>query len=86
MEGTFEVLHVIFCFVAGRGIVSEKPSCQYLSLICDESLTCQGLNLNLRQFDGSTTFILFVWRIMFACLMMCRWQVRHGRQRRGSWQ
>jgi hypothetical protein len=21
MEGTFEVLHVIFCFVAGRGIV-----------------------------------------------------------------
>jgi hypothetical protein len=35
----------------------EKRSGPYLSLICDESLTCQGLNLILRHF-GSFTFIL----------------------------
>jgi hypothetical protein len=35
----------------------EKPSGQYLGLICDESLTCRGLNLNLEHF-GSFTFIL----------------------------
>jgi hypothetical protein len=34
----------------------EKPSGQYLGLICDESLTCRGLNLNPRHF-GSFTFI-----------------------------
>jgi hypothetical protein len=32
----------------------EKPSDQFLDLICDESLTCRGLNLNLGHFDGST--------------------------------
>jgi hypothetical protein len=32
----------------------EKPSGQILGLICDESLTCRGLNLNLGHFDGST--------------------------------
>jgi hypothetical protein len=36
--------------------IYEKLSVQYLSLICDESLTCQVLNLNPRYFDGSTTF------------------------------
>jgi hypothetical protein len=35
----------------------DKPSGQYLGLICDESLTCRGLNLNLVHF-GSFTFIL----------------------------
>jgi hypothetical protein len=34
----------------------EKPSGQYLSLICDESLTCRDLNSNLRHF-GSFIFI-----------------------------
>jgi hypothetical protein len=26
---------------------------------------------------------LFRWKIMFACLVVCRWQVWHGVQRRG---
>jgi hypothetical protein len=28
------------------------------------------------------TFSLFVWRMAFACLVVCRWQVRHGRTSR----
>jgi hypothetical protein len=39
---------------------------------CDESLTWGGLNLNLEHFRGSTTFTLFMWRIVFACLVVCR--------------
>jgi hypothetical protein len=35
----------------------EKPRVQYLGLICDESLTCRGLNSNLGLFS-SFTFIL----------------------------
>jgi hypothetical protein len=35
----------------------EKPSGWYLGLISDESLTCRGLNSNLRHFV-SLTFIL----------------------------
>jgi hypothetical protein len=33
----------------------EKPSGQYLGLICDESLTCHGLNSNPGGFGGSDT-------------------------------
>jgi hypothetical protein len=36
----------------------EKPSGQYLGLICAESLTCHNLNSNPGHFGGSTTFIL----------------------------
>jgi hypothetical protein len=32
----------------------EKPSGQYLGLICDESLASRGLNLNLGHSNGST--------------------------------
>jgi hypothetical protein len=35
----------------------EKLSGQYIGLICAETLTCRGLNFNLRHF-GSFTFIL----------------------------
>jgi hypothetical protein len=38
----------------------------------DESLTCRGLNLNPRYFRGSTLLPLFMWRIVFVCLMVCR--------------
>jgi hypothetical protein len=58
----------------------EKPSGQYIGLICDESMTCQGLNLNPGHFGGSTTIHLFMWRITFACLVVCRWQVRYDGQ------
>jgi hypothetical protein len=50
----------------------EKPSGQFIGLICDESLTYRGLNSNLGHFGGSTTIPLFMWRIAFACLVVCR--------------
>jgi hypothetical protein len=37
----------------------EKPSGQYLGLICDELLTCHGLNSNPRHLGGSTTISVF---------------------------
>jgi hypothetical protein len=58
----------------------EKPSGQYLDLICDKSLTCRGLNSNLEYFSSFTVILWFVRRIMFACLMVHSWQVRHGGQ------
>jgi hypothetical protein len=51
---------------------NEKSSDQYLIFICDESLTRRGLNLNLGHFRGSAILPLFVWRIMFVCLVVCR--------------
>jgi hypothetical protein len=56
----------------------EKTSGQFIGLIYDESLTYRGLNLNPGHFGGSTTIPLFMWRIAFACLVVCRWQVQHG--------
>jgi hypothetical protein len=53
---------------------------------CDESLTCRALNLNPRQFQWVLPYLCFIWRTAFACLVVCRWQVRYGGQRRGSWQ
>jgi hypothetical protein len=50
----------------------EKPNGQFLGLICDESLTCRDLNSNTGYFYGSTLLPLFVWRITFACLVVCR--------------
>jgi hypothetical protein len=35
----------------------EKPSDQYLGLICDKSLICHGLNSNPGHFGGFTTSI-----------------------------
>jgi hypothetical protein len=37
-----------------------------------------------RKFWWSYPTISFIWRNMFTCLMMCRWQVRHGGQQWGS--
>jgi hypothetical protein len=51
----------------------EKPSGKYLSFIYDESLTRQDLNSNPGHFRGSAILSLFVWRIIFTCLMVCRW-------------
>jgi hypothetical protein len=49
----------IFVLFVVNGLIKgeiEKLSGQLLGLICDESLTCHGLNLNSGHF-GSTTFI-----------------------------
>jgi hypothetical protein len=48
-----------YCQWAHQGEI-EKPSDQYLGLICDDSLTCHGLNSNPGRFGGSTTFILIL--------------------------
>jgi hypothetical protein len=50
-------------------------------LDCDESLTWRSLNSNPGQLILFFFYRCFVWRIVFACLVVCRWQVRHG----GSW-
>jgi hypothetical protein len=65
--------------------IYEKLSGQYVGLIGDESLICRGLNSNPERFDSFTFIPCFMWRIVFACLVVCRWQVRYGGQRRGSW-
>jgi hypothetical protein len=50
------VLFVVNGLIKGK---IEKPSSQYLGLICDESLTCRGLNLNPGYFCGSMLLPLF---------------------------
>jgi hypothetical protein len=45
------VLFVVNVFIKGE---IEKPSGQYLGLICDESMTSYGLNSNLGHFDCFT--------------------------------
>jgi hypothetical protein len=67
----------------------EKPSGQYLGLICDESLTCRGLNSKLGHF-GSFTFILVSCgesRLLVSCCAggkcdMAGSDEDHGRSRR----
>jgi hypothetical protein len=57
------------------GAVAKRLRNQVVStfvFICDESLTHRGLNLNTGHFCGSSILPLFVWRIMFACLVVCR--------------
>jgi hypothetical protein len=44
------------CRLRTDGLVLEKPSDQFLDLICDESLTCRCLNLNTGNFN-SLSFI-----------------------------
>jgi hypothetical protein len=63
----FKIGHAIDTKHIEKGV--EKPSGQYLSLICDESLTCRGLNLNPRHF-GSFTFILILYGE--SCLLVSR--------------
>jgi hypothetical protein len=48
---------------------------------CDESLTWRDLNLNPGSFVLFFFSLCFVPRIAFACLVVCRWQLRHGVQR-----
>jgi hypothetical protein len=70
---------------------TKKPSGQCLGLICDESLTCLGLNLNLGHFDGFTFIfvsfgesrLLFLWCAGDRCGMAGS-DEDHGRSRRPS--
>jgi hypothetical protein len=40
-----------------------------------------GQLLHPGQFILFSFYLCFIWRIVFACLVVCRWQVRHGMQR-----
>jgi hypothetical protein len=60
--GLLAVLHGVLdsnfklCIFVVNGLIKgeiEKPSGQCLGLICDESLTCRGLNLNPGHFCAS---------------------------------
>jgi hypothetical protein len=65
-----------FCAFIVNGLIKgeiEKPSAQYLGLMCDESLTCRGLNSNPGHLGCFTSILCFMWRIVFACLVVCRW-------------
>jgi hypothetical protein len=82
------VLFVTNGFIKGE---IEKPSGQYLFLICDESLTYRGLNSNLRHF-GSLTFtfvsceeshLLVSWCASGKCDMVGN-DEDHGRSRRSD--
>jgi hypothetical protein len=75
------------CYIYyGNVFTSWETKWPILWFDCDESLICQGLNLNTGHFCGSTLLPLswFVWRIVFDYLVVCRLQVRHSGQRRGS--
>jgi LSD1 subclass zinc finger protein len=65
---------------------SEKPSGPLFGLIMLSH--CLG-EFCIRFWDSFVLFffyLCFVRRITFACLVVCRRQVRHGMQRRGPWQ
>jgi hypothetical protein len=49
------------------------------------------IDLVMFEFESGTVsffffYLCFIWWIVFACLVVCRWQVRHGMQRREPWQ
>jgi hypothetical protein len=53
-------------------------------VICDKSLTMLRFEFESGIVPWFYYTILFMWRIMFACLVVCRWHVWHDGQRRGS--
>jgi hypothetical protein len=80
------------CAFVVNGLIKgeiEKPSGQCLGLKCNESLTCQGLNLNPGHFRGSIlplcscgeSRLLVSWRAGDRCGMTCN-DEDHGRSRR----
>jgi hypothetical protein len=58
---------------------SEKPSGQYLSLIV-MSHWLDVVWIRIWDILIVLHYHMFVWGITFICLVVCRWQVRHGRQ------
>jgi hypothetical protein len=64
----FEIQTLCFCVVNEliKGEI-ERPHDQYLGLICHESLTCQGLNLNSGHFG---CFYLYLCSCGESCLLV----------------
>jgi hypothetical protein len=77
------------CAFVVNGLIKEeieKPSGQFLGLIV---MSHWLGDVWIRIRDSFVLFffcLCFIWRIMFACLVVCRWQVWHGVQRWGPWQ
>jgi hypothetical protein len=78
-------------YISSISLKIEKPSGQYLALICDESLTCHGLNLNLGYFCGFTfifvsfgeSHLLVLWYAGGRCGMICNDEDCGRSRRRG---
>jgi hypothetical protein len=76
LHGFLDLNFKLYAFVV-TGLIKgeiEKSSGQFLGLIV--------MSLDLARFYLCP---LFIWRIMFVCLVVCMGQVRHDVQRRGSW-
>jgi hypothetical protein len=93
--GLLAVLHRVLdsnfklCAFVVNGLIKgeiEKPSDMFLGLIV-MSHWLGEVWIWIRDSFGLFFFYLwFIWRITFACLMVCRCQVRHGMQQQGPWQ
>jgi hypothetical protein len=93
--GHLAVLHGILdsnfklCVFVVNGLIKgeiEKPSVPLLGLIMMSHWLGEDWIRIRDRFVLFFFYLCFIRRIAFACLMVCRWQVRHGVQRRGLWQ
>jgi hypothetical protein len=93
--GLLAVLHGILdsnfklCAFVVNGLIKgeiEKPSGPLLGLIVMSHWLGEVWIRIRDSFVLFFFYLCFVQRIVFACLVVCRWQVRHGVQRREPWQ
>jgi hypothetical protein len=76
------------CAFAVNGLIKgeiENPSGQFLGLIVMSHWLCEVWIRIRDSFIFFFFYLCFIRRITFACLVVCRWQVRHGVQRWGPW-
>jgi hypothetical protein len=77
----------LYAFVV-NGLIKgeiEKLSCPFLGLIV-MSHWLGEVWIRIRDSFVLFFYLYFVWRIVFAYLVVCRWQMRHDVQRRWPWQ
>jgi hypothetical protein len=85
--GLLDVFHGVLdlnfnlCAFVVNGLIKgeiEKPSGPVLGLIVMSHWLSEVWIQIRDNFVLFFFYLCFVWRIMFACLMVCRWQVWHG--------
>jgi hypothetical protein len=93
--GLLAVLHGVLdsnfklCAFIVNGLIKEdieKLSGQFLGLIVMSHWLGEVWIQIQHSFILFFFYFCFVWRITFACLVVCRWQVWHDVHRRWSWQ
>jgi hypothetical protein len=93
--GFLAVLHGVLdsnfklCAFVVNGLIKEeieKPSGQFLGLIVRSHWLGEVWIRIWDSFVLSFFYLCFIWRITFACLVVCRWQVQYDVQRWGPWQ